>query len=196
MRIVGISLNLNLIPYVQFINGHKNKFKKGIEQNGYPLDQAAYISEPRPLKNSLLNSFHGIIIPGSLLNLFEKSLVQYGELLPINVENVGNCKLVNITNLKNEYLSYEDSIFRHYHENIDKEGKFIEPKYLAKSKLNPQNILFLKEKIKSPAFVITHNNLCYGPFFTIGIFPEEHEFASLLIKYNIKGIDFIDIKLI
>jgi hypothetical protein len=196
MRVVRIVLNEKLTPYVEFISGHKNKYKKGIEQKGYPLDQKAYISEPKPLNNTFLNSYNGIIIPNPLFKSYVKSLELFAELLPIYVENIGDCTIINITKNGNNFLNYDESYFRHYHENIDKPGKLIENQYLIKSDLRPSNIIFLKEKIEASAFGITHNNSYFGPFYTIGFFPEEEEFASLIIKNNIKGIEFYDYQII
>ncbi len=196
MKVFWIRPDEDILPYIELIGGRKIKFKYGVEQKNFPDDQKAFFKSPKPLKKSLWHILTSLVVSEDLLPIYRKALLNFVQILPINIENHGKAFLINVTTSGNDWFSIEESIFVDYSDHQKKEGKFIHQLDMRTSRLYPVDAVFIKDKIKAPIFNVIHNKDILGPFCTLGLFPEEEELAALILKNNIKGISLYENKLI
>lgn len=196
MKVYWLRFNGDILPYIELIGGFKIKFIYGKEQINFPYDQKAYIKTPKPIKSSFWYTYKTLIISENLFPIYQKSLINYAQILPLNIENNGNGFLINIIKLGNEWLSKDETLFVDNSDHESKKGKFIHEREINKSKLYALNAVFLKNQISAPVFNILHNNEYLGPFCTFGMFPEEEEFLALVLKHKMLGLELYECGLI
>ena len=142
------------------------------------------------------------------LTKFKEYLLKYGQLLPINILDVGERNVYYVTNFV-DCFDFDHSLYRNdaYFSSVDKkeENITISGKELKKRNipLNDVNrVLFEKDaalfanKITSPFFFAKDRIHFMGPYVTSGFFPENEEFYALYNSGNFSGIKFIEINLI
>jgi hypothetical protein len=197
MQVFGLAQDTKILPYIELIGGYKIRYKSGITQNNWPDDQKSFVIEPKPIKNSFFCTAWDFVIPESLTPIFQFSLENYAQLLPIDVEEKGQMFILNATTNGNDWLSFEESLYTDYDDGSDKKGKFLEPRIIKWSNIVRTNVVFHKDKIKAPIFHVKNNrNQCMGPYCTLGKFPEQEEFLALVLKYNMPGVQLYECELI
>jgi hypothetical protein len=142
-------------------------------------------------------------------NLLEDYLLKFGQLLPIEIENIGLNFIFNITTendcFDNENSLYNLLIYQNPENWYDTKYEIMSGKIAKEKGFNSDdlgrvdggdwNSVLKKDKITSPLFYTKDRGNFMGPFCTSGFFNEEEEFFHLYHKHNLTGLEFREVKL-
>ncbi len=141
--------------------------------------------------------------------LIGPNLAKYGQLLPIEIEDIGKRHIYNITQKVNcfdfENSIYNIVVYRNPNDAYDSKSEEMSGKEAISRGIDAQKInrvyggdwnsILITDKIDSPIFYTMDRDNFMGPYCTSGFFPEEEEFYHLYHKHGLTGLEFVEVKL-